>query len=358
MQLEVLVSVRKFLRLLDYMERIGLDGDAMVQVLGLSQRELRRMPSDQRLPGADYSRLYKDAVRQMETLRRPIPWAAGIGSEAHELMCHCIIGCKTLAEALDMAERFDKLTYPLIAYRMQIERGDSLFELHYKVRTETEESVFRPENWDRAEHYDTVAKASGLLVWYGFCGWLIGRSIDLDAVHISAPYVSDAYRDGLLKVFQCPLHFDAAATKLVVSADYLDRRLVHTSHSLQEFLNNAVYELIALNDKPSSTTAAIRSLIKLDFSEGMPSFEQMAENLHMSESSLRRRLLKEETSYQKIKDKVRCEIAVEHLRREDTKINDLAELLGFTEPSSFIRSFRGWMGLTPKAYRDSTNVSR
>ena len=82
-------------------------------------------------------------------------------------------------------------------------------------------------------------------------------------------------------------------------------------------------------------------------------FEQMANNLHMSESSLRRRLLKEETSYQKIKDKVRCEIALEHLARDETRINDLAELLGFTEPSSFVRSFRGWMGVTPKAYRDS-----
>ena len=170
---EMLVPVRKFLRLLDYMGRIGLDPDAMVQALGLSQQELQRMPPDQRLPGTDYSRLYKDSVRQMETLKRPIPWAAGIGSEAHELMCHCIIGCKTLGEALDMAQRFDKLAYPLIAYRMHVKRTDSHFELHYKVRTEAEASVFVPENWDRAEYYDTVARASGLLVWFGFFTILI-----------------------------------------------------------------------------------------------------------------------------------------------------------------------------------------
>jgi AraC-like DNA-binding protein len=297
--------------------------------------------------------MYRDAVRQMETLKRPIPWGAGIGSEAHALMCHSIIGCKTLGDALDMAQRFDRLLYPLIGYRMQMVRGDSRFELHYQVRTESEASVFAPEGWDRAEHYETVARASGLLVWYGFCGWLIGRSIDLEEVQVAAPHVSDAYRAGLVNVFHCPLQFDAADNKFVASAEYLERRLVHTPGSLQEFLDNAVFGLIALNSKPSSTTAAIRSLIKLDFGTGIPSFEQMAENLHMSESSLRRRLLKEETSYQNIKDQVRCEIAVEHLRREDTKINDLAELLGFTEPSSFVRSFRGWMGVTPRAYRDS-----
>ena len=311
------------------------------------------MPSDQRLPGSDYSRMYRQAVRQMETLKRPIPWAGGIGSEAHELMCHSIIGSKTLGEALDMAQRFDKLAYPMLGYHMRLERVDTVFELHYHVRTESEGSVFAPEDWDRTEHYETVARASGLLVWYAFCGWLVGRSIDPMEVHISAPYVSDAYSEGLSRVFQCPVLFGTEENKIVAQLDYLEHRLVHTPASLQEFLANAVFGLIALNDKPSSTAAAIRSLIKLDFSEGIPSFEQMASNLHMSESSLRRRLLKEETSYQKIKDQVRCEIALEHLRREDTKVNDLAELLGFTEPSSFVRSFRGWMGVTPKVYRDS-----
>ncbi|MCZ6831660.1 MAG: AraC family transcriptional regulator ligand-binding domain-containing protein [Gammaproteobacteria bacterium] len=350
---KLLIPIRKFLRVLDYMGRIGLDPDAMAMALGYTQQELQAMPSDQLLPGSDYSRMYKDAVRQMETLRRPIPWAAGIGSEAHELMCHCIIGCKTLGEALDIAQRFDKLTYPLIGYRMRVERTDSQFELHYQVRTDSEGSVFAPEDWDRAPHYEAVARASGLLIWYGFCGWLIGRSFDLEGVQIAAPHVSDAYRDSLVNVFHCPLQFDSADNKFVAPLGVLERRLVHTPASLEEFLNNAVFGLITLNSRPSSTTAAIRSLIKLDFSEGIPSFEQMAENLHMSESSLRRRLLKEETSYQNIKDQVRCEIALEHLRREDTRINDLAELLGFTEPSSFGRSFRGWMGVTPKVYRDS-----
>ncbi|MBT4522243.1 MAG: helix-turn-helix domain-containing protein [Halieaceae bacterium] len=350
---QLLIPVRKFLRLLDYMERIELDPESMAQAMGYSRRELLVMPSDQRLPGTDYSHMYRDAVRQMQSLRRPIPWAAGIGSEAHQLMCHCIISSKTLGDALDMAQRFDRLVYPLIGYRMRVERSGASFELHYQVRTEPEGSIFVPGDWDRAEHYQTVAQASGLLIWFAFCGWLIGRSIDPQALHIGGPYVSDAYHDGLARVFQCPLEFDADEVKFVAPAEYLEHRLVHTQDSLQAFLDNAVYELIELSEKPSSTTAAIRSLVRLDFSDGLPSFEQMASNLHMSESSLRRRLLKEDTSYQKIKDQVRCEIAVDHLRRADTKITDLAEYLGFTEPSSFVRSFRGWMGVTPKAYRDS-----
>ncbi len=353
MPAELLVPIRKFQRLLDYMERIGLDGEAMLQPIGLSPEELARAPSDRRLPGTDYSRMYKNAVQQMQSLKWPIPWAAGIGSDAFEFMCQSIITCKTLGDALERAQRYDKLLYPLTNYRMWIKRGEDDFELHYKVTVQEQDNVFTPRNWDRKEHVQTVAKASGLVVWYSFCGWLIGRSIDLIRADIGSPSVSEAYRAGMDTVLHCPLEFDRKYNRIVAPANYLDYRLIHTSESLQKFLDNAVYGLIDINSKPGSTTAAIHSLIKLDLNTGMPSFEQMAENLHMSKSNLRRRLLKEETNYQKIKDQVRCELAVEHLRKEDTRINDLAELLGFTESSSFVRSFRNWVGVTPKAYRDS-----
>jgi AraC-like DNA-binding protein len=45
-------------------------------------------------------------------------------------------------------------------------------------------------------------------------------------------------------------------------------------------------------------------------------------------------------------------VAIDKLLNEDVSVADLAEYLGFTEPSSFVRSFKGWTGQTPKAYRD------
>jgi AraC-like DNA-binding protein len=354
----ILIPARKFQRVLDYLEKIGLDAEAICDSVGLPLERLASMPRDQGLPAESYSQLYKLAAQQMQTLNRPIPWAAGIGTDAFELMCHSIITCKTLGDALERAARFDRLLYPLLGHRVEPEFEENHCRLRYRVRVQQEENVFAPDNWDRSEYSDTVARASGLTVWYALSGWLIGRSIELQAAHVAGPWVSDQYRDGLERVFNCAIEFEAEENELVFDSAYLEQRLVHTPDSLQEFLNNAVYQLIVLNSKPASTSAAIRSLIKMDFSGGLPSFEHMAANLHMSESSLRRRLIKEETSYQNIKDQVRCEIAVEHLRRDEVKINELAEMLGFTEPSSFVRSFRGWTGVTPKAYRDNMNSLR
>ena len=46
-------------------------------------------------------------------------------------------------------------------------------------------------------------------------------------------------------------------------------------------------------------------------------------------------------------------MAIDKLLHDDARVADLAELLGFTETSSFVRSFKSWTGQTPKAYKDN-----
>ncbi len=349
---EITVAASKFHRMFDYLARIGLDAEAIGAAVNLSPARVAELPPGEGLPARQYSRLYNEAVVQMQTLEQPLPWAGGVGSEAFKLMCHCMISGRTLREALVLASRFEALVCPLIGHQVSLAEEGGFARLSYHIRVRSDESDLVPEEWDRAEHSDAVSRASGLLVWHAFCGWLVGQSLEAHAVTIAAPYVNDEYRDRLGRVFRCPIEFDAADNVLVFSADQLDRRLVHTADSLRQFLDNAIYELIAIDREPVSTSAAIKSLISIDLPSGMPSFSRISEHLHMSESSLRRRLQKENTSYQNLKDEVRCQIAIDKLLNENATVADLADHLGFTEPSSFVRSFKSWTGETPKGYRD------
>lgn len=346
------VEVRKLKRVLDYMKRIDLDPNDALRSTTLTLAQIEKLDDADLLPATEYSRLYSAAVKQMQSLNRPIPWAAGIGSDAFELMCHAIISCRTLGEALKRAERYDHLCYPLLGYKMRLLIEDQQFKLRYHVRTQSSEDVFAPNRWDWAEHFDSVAHVSGLVVWYKFCAWLIGENFELNSAHVSAPYVSEAYEKGAQQSLGCDISFNALESCLRGPIECLDLRVVHSPESLERFLDNSVYELIATADERRSTTAAIRSLISRDFNAGLPSFQEMASFLHCSPSSLRRRLQRENTSYQEIKDQLRCEFAIDHLRNRNTRIDELAELLGFAEPSSFVRSFRSWVGMTPSAYRD------
>ncbi len=349
---EVNIAAKKFLRLLDYLLHLGLDAEGIADRAGLSVQRLAALAPDDPLSGRQYSALYKEAVEEMQTLRQPLPWAAGVGSEAFALMCHCMIGERTLGEALAIAARYEKMLYPMIGHRVELESdGDEAF-LAYHIKFTERGAALAPEHWDRADFQDTVAKASGLLVWHSLCGWLVGECLDISSVEVSAPYLNDAYRDRLAASFRCPVAFDATHNRFCFPAAQLQRRVVHTTESLREFLDNTIYQLILIDREPASTSAAIKSLISIDLPTGLPSFTEVARQLHMSESSLRRRLQHEETTYQQLKDEVRCQVAIDKLLHENSKVAELSDFLGFTEPSSFVRSFKNWTGETPRSYRD------
>ncbi|MCB1700878.1 MAG: AraC family transcriptional regulator ligand-binding domain-containing protein [Halioglobus sp.] len=351
---EITIGANKFQRLLDYLTRIGLDAEAIAASVELNSDRIAALDPEHPLPARHYSSLYRAGVRQMQQLNQPIPWAAGLGGESFELMCHCMIGARTLGGALRLAERFDRQLYPLNGYRVSLleDPAERHVKLSYTFDLSEAGAALIPEDWDRADSKMTVARSSGLRMWHALCGWLIGQSVTALELRIDAPSLSQEYEDALVKVFDAPVYFDAGENTFSFDRALLDRRVVHTSKSLAEFLKNSVYYLIAVDSGPASTSAAIKSLVSIDLSEGTPSFSAIASMLYMSESSLRRCLQGEQTSYQAIKDEVRCEVAIDKLLNEDARVADLAELLGFTEASSFVRSFKNWTGHTPKSYRD------
>lgn len=341
----------KFQRLLDYLDKIGLDARGLARNAGLNRDEVDALNADTPLPSFNYSRLYEAAALEMQRMDMSLPWGAGIGTDMFRFMCYSIISCDTLREALRRAERFERMMYPQTGHRIELVEDGASASLHYLIDSDAVARAFSPQHWDRTQYLDTVAKGSGLRIWYVFMGWLIGRNIDLDRVSLSASYITDAYADSLRDVFLVNVEFDAEASALVFPAEQLNCRMVHSAESMNEFLENAVYSLIVQDSHPASTGAAIKSLLAKSHEGAPPTFEAMAETLHLSPSSLRRRLQKEGTNYQELKDRYRCDIALRYLRDEQLKIHEIGELLGFLEPSSFIRSFRGWTGMTPKQFR-------
>lgn len=240
--------------------------------------------------------------------------------------------------------------------RLLEQPGADTAKLSYEIEILDATTVLIPESWDRFAFGLSTARASGLLVWHALCGWLIGRALTSVELRIDAPAVNQEYHDSLARTIGGPVYFDAGENTCCFDSQLLAHRVVHTPESLADFLSNSVYHVIRMDRVPASTSAAIKSLIRIDLPGGMPSFAEIASMLDMSESSLRRRLQAEDTSYQAIKDEVRCAVAIDKFLHEDARVADLANLLGFTEPSSFVRAFKSWTGYTPKAYKDKVQA--
>jgi len=73
--------------------------------------------------------------------------------------------------------------------------------------------------------------------------------------------------------------------------------------------------------------------------------------LGMSERTLQRRLAAEGTSFQRLLDDTRRELARHYLGQRNLSLADIAYLLGFTDQSSFFRAARRWFGSSPGHFR-------
>lgn len=189
-----------------------------------------------------------------------------------------------------------------------------------------------------------------LAMWLRFSGWLIDQHIDVTSAHCAGP--RPRFMAGLRHFFHCPVEYKQRANSVTFSARHLESELVRDEGDLGEFLKLAPYYVVI---QPQASTLSIshriRCILGDDFRQEMPSFEQLTTQLNMSARTLRRRLEKEGTSYQRIKDNARRDVAISMLSSDGLTVSDVAEQVGFSDPSAFHRSFKKWTGQSPGSYR-------
>src|SRR5699024_9579706 len=89
--------------------------------------------------------------------------------------------------------------------------------------------------------------------------------------------------------------------------------------------------------------------------EVWPSMGDVAADLHLDVRTLRRQLAGEGTSFRALLDEVRHHRALELLAHGET-VADIARELGYSETSTFTRSFTRWEGTPPSRLRRTIGV--
>lgn len=189
-----------------------------------------------------------------------------------------------------------------------------------------------------------------LAIWMRFSGWLIDQHLDVTSASCAGP--QPRFMAGIRHFFPCPVEYGQPVNSVTFSARHLESELVRDEDDLNEFLKLAPYYMVIEPQASTlSITHRIRSILGSDFRREMPSFEELTSLLNMSPRTLRRRLEKEGTSYQRIKDNARRDMAISMLSRDGLTVSEVAEQVGFSDPSAFHRSFKKWTGQSPGSYR-------
>ncbi len=103
-----------------------------------------------------------------------------------------------------------------------------------------------------------------------------------------------------------------------------------------------------------SFSLRVRQAIRERMNGVVPTLATVAAAFHMSERTFQRRLGDEDTSFQRLVDAVREDMAKIYVAEQKLSFGEIAYLLGYAELSAFLRAFKRWTGVTPPQYRSGS----
>lgn len=151
------------------------------------------------------------------------------------------------------------------------------------------------------------------------------------------------------RFFSAPLRFDMEQTGLTFPATWLDHPLPGADPDRQHQLEQQIAALENLDS--GDLTGQLRRTLRILLVTHRSSLEQVAQLFSMRGRTLNRRLRAQGTTFQKLVDEIRYEIARQLLENTRLSIGQIAVILDYGDAPSFTRAFRRWSGTAPAAWR-------
>ncbi|CBL46787.1 Transcriptional regulator, AraC family [gamma proteobacterium HdN1] len=154
------------------------------------------------------------------------------------------------------------------------------------------------------------------------------------------------------RIFGCTVRFGCVENRLYFSPQVLEIPSLHAESELLRLHEQVASEHVARLEKQDFVSSVNRLIGEL-LESGHADLETVAERLAIKPRSLRTRLSEAETNFNQLLADYRCNLAKRLLAKTDESIDEIVYLTGFSEPSTFYRAFKRWVGLTPIEYRRS-----
>ena len=249
------------------------------------------------------------------------------------LLGYAMMSSATLEQAVQIAVKYHKM-------------AGALFELAFEV--DGDEAVLRIDHLlpgGRVAQYTVEELFGGIS---RLIGLLLGR--DHTPTRILLNYEAPEYAEKHLQCFRCPVIFNQTSCQYRFSREELSESLAEADASTAQICEESCRKLLNQMEIEDDIISRICHLL-LSTPGEFPKLDAVAQRLSLGARTLRRRLNDLGTSYQRILDDVRRELAIEYLRTTNLTVQEIAELLGYSEVTNFRRAFMRWVELSPYQYR-------
>ncbi|WP_422367476.1 AraC family transcriptional regulator [Pelagibius sp.] len=168
-------------------------------------------------------------------------------------------------------------------------------------------------------------------------------------VHLEHPAPSDP--QPMKRLFRAPVLYSQPINRMIIARADATRVMRQEDQGLLATLERHVRDLIGEVTPIQDTSSAARAVIETNLGISAITLNRVAAALHLGARTLQRRLVAEGTSLRKLLQEVRYDRAARLLAQPGARVGQVAQALGYADPTAFWRAWRDWTGESPSVRR-------
>ena len=160
------------------------------------------------------------------------------------------------------------------------------------------------------------------------------------------------------RVFGCPVAFGSTRNAMWFPDSILTGVPAAANAAIAEQIRQyttALFAQVTASSAADRVAEAIRALLVAGLAADRGA---VARRLHLSERTLQRYLELEDTSFKRVRERVRCDLSRALLANRALKVEAVATIVGYAEVAAFSKAFTRWSGDSPSRYRDRLGDER
>ncbi|MBI2380603.1 MAG: AraC family transcriptional regulator [Gammaproteobacteria bacterium] len=330
MTLQATVSISWVNTVIGAAQRLGVEPDALLAAAGIASGELAR----ERWPIDPITRLWRAAERCTGDPGFGLKAGARVGPASLNVVSFMLQSAASLREAILLLQKYQRLVSD--GGRFQLLAGETASWVIYHPRQG--ELAFSPHQIEAV-----------LAAVVNFTRWVTAtaaRPLKVQCTHARLGPLA-----GYGEALDCAVEFEQAFNGLLLDNALLDLPLPQADVQLARLHQAYAASQLAALSESAVSAVQLREWLKAHLGPGLPTRATAAQALAFSERTLARRLQAQGQSYEALLDEVRKDAALRAVAESQRALAEIAQSLGFAEPSTFYRAFRRWTGLPPARWR-------
>jgi AraC-like DNA-binding protein len=312
----------------------GFDSRELFTKVGLDHRKLRDPVARFSFPSV--SRLWALAA---ETTRDSC-FGLTVAGFWHPTTLHALgyswLASSNLEEALARAVRYSRIVNTAASGVLRMQESEADYCLIIDVG-------------DLNPHPVSIDAALAMLLI--MCRAACGETFRPLRVSLQRDRPGDAHR--FSDLFKAPVNFRQEKNAMWLDPQDLIEPLVTANPELVRVNEQIVIDYLAQLDRSDLSMRVQAELIER-LPNGQVDEEEIASSIHVSRRSLQRKLREQGVSFTQLLDNTRRDLSLQYVRDPQHSFNEIAFLLGFSEPANFSRAFKRWYGKSPSLFRQDS----